>query len=241
MDGTPNLPETIQLIGDPTRIELLTGMIENRYYTVTELSKRTHVSLSTTSYHLKKLSNIEWIDTYKQGKNVYYGLINDSITNIIELLMTISAPQKINSYNQKKEYLEIKEARTCYSYLAGEFGVDLFDFMLEKHYLENKNHEDAMTEADTGFFRRIGIRAPESLNGKLCMDWSERRFHLAGTLGSEICSTFLRQGWIVKSTKNRSIVLLVASPEWLKTIYENSKRMRIHSNRPCSHSRTMVN
>lgn len=241
MNGTPNLPETIQLIGDPTRIELLTVMIDNRYYTVTELSKRTHVSLSTTSYHLKKLSNIGWIDTYKQGKNVYYGLINDSIANIIELLMTISAPKKINSYNQKKEYLEIKEARTCYSHLAGEFGVGLFDFMVEKHYLEKKDHEISITKEGAKFFRRIGIKMPESLNGKLCMDWSERRFHLAGPLGSEICSAFLRQGWIIKSDKNRSIHLSAFSPEWLRDIYDNSKRMRLHNNGLHSHSRTMVN
>lgn len=68
MNGIPNLTETIQAICDPTRIELLTVMIDNRYYTVTELSKRTLVSLSTTSYHLKKLSSMGWIDTYKREK-----------------------------------------------------------------------------------------------------------------------------------------------------------------------------
>lgn len=221
MNGLPNLTETIQAIGDPTRLELLTVMIDNRYYTVTELSKRTHVSLSTTSYHLKKLSNMEWIDTYRQGKNVYYGLINNYIADIIELLMTISAPKKVNSYNQKIEYLEIKRARTCYSHLAGELGVGLLDYMIENRYLERKNHDVSVTENGKFFFRGIGIENAELLNSKLCMDWSERRFHLAGELGLKICAAFLRQGWIVNSTKNRSVILSMVSPEWLKALYKS--------------------
>ncbi|MGG5343877.1 ArsR/SmtB family transcription factor [Enterococcus sp. AZ192] len=231
MNGIPDLPETLQLIGDPTRIELLTILIDHRYYTVTELSKRTKVSLSTVSYHLKKLSIIGWIDTYKQGRNVYYGLTNDSLAEIIESLMTISAPKKINSYNQKKEYLEIKEARTCYSHLAGELGVGLFEFLIENQYIENNNHEVSISKEGVTFFKGMGVKAPESLNGKLCMDWSERKFHLAGSLGSALCSAFLRQGWIVKSTKNRSITLSASSPEWLKSIDRNLKLIKSHDKR----------
>lgn len=66
MNGVPNLTDTIQLIGDPTRIELLTILIDKRYFTVTELSKKIGVTLSTISYHLKKLTNVGWIDTYRQ-------------------------------------------------------------------------------------------------------------------------------------------------------------------------------
>lgn len=227
MNGIPNLPETIQLIGDPTRIELMTIMIDGRYYTVTELSKRTRVSLSTTSYHLKKLTQIGWIDTYKQGKNVYYGLINESIADILELLMTISTPQKIQSYNQKQEYIEIKEARTCYSHLAGKLGVNLFDFFIEKDYLRRKNHEISLTDAGRVFFEEIGVSSPEALNLKLCMDWSERRFHLAGPLGSEICAAFLRQGWIIKSDKNRSVILSAVSPAWLQAVYKNRDSQKV--------------
>ncbi|MBS0943235.1 winged helix-turn-helix transcriptional regulator [Leuconostoc mesenteroides] len=221
MNGIPNLTETIQAIGDPTRIELLTVMIDNRYYTVTELSKRTLVSLSTTSYHLKKLSSMGWIDTYKRGKNVYYGLINNDIANIIEQLMTISAPKKVNSYNQKIEYLEIKKARTCYSHLAGKFGVGLLDYMIENRYLEKKKHNVSVTENGKLFFRSIGIENAELLNSKLCMDWSERRFHLAGDLGLKICAVFLQKGWIINSTKNRSIILSMISPEWLRVLYKS--------------------
>lgn len=223
MHGTPNLSETIKIISDPTRIELLTTMIDKRYYTVTELSKRTGVSLSTTSYHLNKISTMGWIDSYKQGKNVYYGLNNGSIAYIIELLMTLSTPKKIKSYNQKKEYLEIKKARTCYSHLAGKFGVNLFDFMIENHYLEKEFHEVFLTKEGLVFLKNIGVQDPECLKGKLCMDWSERRFHLAGPLGSELCSIFLQQNWITKSIENRSVFLTAASPKWLRTIYEDKK------------------
>lgn len=78
-----------------------------------------------------------------------------------------------------------------------------------------------MTENGKLFFRSIGIENAELLNSKLCMDWSERRFHLAGELGSKICAVFLRKGWIINSTKNRSIILSMISPEWLRVLYKS--------------------
>lgn len=220
MSGVPNLAETLKLISDPTRIELLTVLMDNRYYTVTELSKKVHVSLSTTSYHLKKLSEMGWVDTYKQGKNVYYGLVSESVATILESLMNISAPKKINSYNQKQEYTEIKDARTCYSHLAGRFGVNLFEFLIENNYLTKNGHELSVTEIGREFLEDIGMEQTELLEGKFCMDWSERKFHLAGTLGKEIYAHFLKQGWVKKSEKNRSIVLTVFCPEWLRAMSE---------------------
>lgn len=218
MDGVPNLTETLKLISDPTRIELLTVLLDHRYYTVTELSKKGHVSLSTTSYHLKKLTDAGWIETYKQGRNVYYGLVDESIATILESLMNVSAPKTVQSYNQKQEYVELSDARTCYTHLAGKFGVSLFEFLIENSYVEKKGYEVIVTDCGKKFFAGIGMRRTEGLVGKLCMDWSERTFHLAGSLGKNICSHFLEQGWIEKSEKNRSIQVTNLCPDWVGLI-----------------------
>lgn len=92
--------------------------------------------------------------------------------------------------------------------------------MIENRYLEKK-HDVSVTENGKLFFRSIGIENAELLNSKLCMDWSERRFHLAGELGSKICAVFLQKGWIINSTKNRSVTLSMRSPEWLEMLYKN--------------------
>ncbi|MBO0455846.1 helix-turn-helix transcriptional regulator [Enterococcus hulanensis] len=218
MNGIPDLENTLQLIGDPTRIELLTVLIDNRYYTVTELSKKSRVSLSTTSYHLKKLAEANWVDTYRQGRNVYYSLIDESIASIIEQLMAISAPKTIKSYKQKQDFLQIKNARTCYSHLAGRFGVNLFDYFLTRDFIEKQKHEVYVTQKGTVFFKEIGLLQIEQLSGKLCMDWSERKFHLAGSLGKAVCQLFLKEQWIKKSDENRSVQLLIDCPDWLKKI-----------------------
>lgn len=132
--------------------------------------------------------------------------------------MTVSAPKIINSYNQKQEYLQIRAARTCYSHLAGQFGVNLFEYFLDCGLLEKGNHEIFLTKKGNVFFKDLGLIQIDRLSGKLCMDWSERKFHLAGGLGKAICTLFLEKDWIKKSEKNRSIELTVNCPEWLKQI-----------------------
>ena len=223
MDAMPDLSKVMKLLGDPTRITILSLLMNQQYYTVNEITKHCKTSISTTSYHLKKMSDIGWLTAYRRGRFSYYALADENVAEIIEKLMVIAPAGKVQSYNQKQEILAVKEARTCYQHLAGRLGVQLLDYFQEKGYLVVKDHQPYLTEAGFGFFTGLGIdvsllqKQPGEF-AKLCLDWSERRFHLAGNLGKAFYRCLMDNHWLNHSQSTRSVHLTHLAPEWLQTL-----------------------
>lgn len=212
MNGFPDLQQTTKLLADQSRLEILTLLMDGTFHTVHEIAQAVKIKDQTASYHLKKLEALEWVTYYRQGRHVYYQLINPAVAELLESLMLISPVKKISSYNQNKEFQELKCGRTCYHHLAGALGVTFFDFLIAKNYLILANNQVELTHEGLLFLNRIEIDTNEvkkraGIFAKPCLDWTERTFHLGGNLGKAFLEMIIRKEYIYQNSDNRSVTL----------------------------------
>lgn len=212
MIGFPDLQATAKILSDQSRLNILTILMDGKFHTVSELAKKTKIKSHTASHHLKQLSTMNWINHYKQGRNVYYQLSSENIAELLETLMNISPIKEIKSFNENKEYGELKTGRSCYRHLAGTLGVSFFKFLVMNKYLILENNNLELTDNGVRYFEYIGIniikvKKQSGIFVKPCLDWTEKTFHLSGNLGKAFFQLCEEKKYIILNTKNRSVTL----------------------------------
>lgn len=214
----PNIAYIGNLLGDTARSKMLTALMSGKALTATELSLEADITPQTASSHLMKLVEGELLIVRKQGRHKYFQLKSAEVAELIEQMLNLSAlvsPSRIST-GPKNERL--RKARICYDHLAGELGVKLFDALLDNGWLIENNTELALTTSGQAFFSKIGVdfnvfkisRRPIC---KACLDWSERRSHLAGSLGEWVLNDVLNRKWANQDLDSRVIQF---TPEGLK-------------------------
>lgn len=158
-------------------------------------------SKETASFHLSKPLDAEMLTCRKQGRHRYYRLKNGKIAQSLETLLNIAPPAEIRSFRQSAEDRAVRKARTCYDHLAGSLGVTLVDRLVEMGVLKEEETAFTVTEEGEAFLKELGIDVREVKKKRRsfchkCLDWSERRHHIAGALGSALLDAFIRMGWI---------------------------------------------
>jgi DNA-binding transcriptional ArsR family regulator len=195
------------LIGDPTRATFLTALSEGRALPASELAQRAGVSASTASVQLAKLVEGGLLQVERSGRHRYYRLADPSIAAAIESLAVIAPHRAASSFKQGRVGSELQTARTCYDHLAGALGVALFDALQRQRLL---TPELEVTKRGVKRFGDLGIdiemlasrRRPLT---RRCLDWTERRHHLAGSLGAALAARFLDLGWIEHRPTSRAV------------------------------------
>ncbi|EME7153914.1 winged helix-turn-helix transcriptional regulator [Enterococcus faecium] len=213
MAGFPHLQQTTKLLAEHSRLEILTLLMDGRFHTVHELAKKAKIKDHTASYHIKKLHSLDWVMSYKQGRNVYYRLSSLEIADLLENLMVVSPVKPIKSFNENKEYSELKAGRSCYRHLAGVIGVVFFNFLLHNNYLVMENHHVELTEEGVCYFKDLGIdidalKKQSGVLVKPCLDWTERTFHLGGNLGNAFFRWCKEKEYITLNPENRGVRLI---------------------------------
>ena len=223
----PDLQATTKILADSSRLNILTILMDGKFHTVSELAKKTKIKSHTASHHLKKLCEMDWVVYYKQGRNVYYQLSSEEIADLLESLMNISPAKKINSFNENKEYNELKTGRSCYRHLAGTFGVSFFNFLIQNNFLVLNSYTLELTDTGISYFEQIGININEVKKqpgafAKPCLDWTERTFHLAGNLGKAFFQLCESKNYIILNTENRSVSLTIAGEKFFNIFLATS-------------------
>lgn len=193
------------LLADETRAEILCALMDGRAHTGSELARHIGVAASTISGHLSKLLDAGIVNVEAQGRHRYWR-IGDSRT--AELLETVGA--NATNLADPKAPADLAYARTCYDHLAGELAVAIYEQLLaDQHFRDDGGH---VTIGPTGFdlFASIGadldaIRTATRSTARPCLDWTQRRHHLAGAAGKELLSAFTNNGWIKPGSRPRSI------------------------------------
>lgn len=211
MPELPDLTAVTKLLADESRVALLSLLLSGRFQTVHELAHAVKITDQTASYHLKRMQALEWVSSYKQGRSVYYHLASEQLATLLENLLNISPRKKINSFKKNQAFKELKAARSCYSHLAGALGVNFLDCLCQKNFVTFQHEQLALTPAGQLFFKDLGIDINKlPAKGPLlkpCLDWTERRFHLAGTLGSAFFKECLRRQWLRYTPASRAVTL----------------------------------
>ncbi|GGE40665.1 hypothetical protein GCM10011391_19310 [Pullulanibacillus camelliae] len=123
MKGAPDLLKVAALLSEPSRATILTALLDGRYHPASELAHMARIKPQTASFHLKRLTEANIIKLEQHGRHHYYSLVNHDIANILESLLTLAPPIKIQSFNQASLDKAIRTARTCYDHLAGHLGI----------------------------------------------------------------------------------------------------------------------
>lgn len=206
------LAEVAALIGDVARANILTALMDGRALTSGELAWHAGVSAPTTSGHLAKLAEAKLVAAEKQGRHRYYRLATPEVALALETLMALSAAGPTRHRPSGPRDAALRTARTCYDHLAGRLGVAVADALDARGHVVLAEGAGAVTEEGRAFLTGFGIDpAAAPRRGRplcrACLDWSERRFHLAGWLGAALCTRTLELGWVERTRDGRAVTV----------------------------------
>jgi DNA-binding transcriptional ArsR family regulator len=224
MKEGPNLAAVAALLGDPARANMLTALMDGRALTATELAQEAGVSPQTTSGHLSRLEAAKLVEVEKQGRHRYFRLSGEDVAEVLEGLMGLAARTGHLRQTPGPKDPALRQARICYDHLAGDMGVWAFDRLRANGLVGGEARDVHVTRAGTDFFSRFGIDT-ERLEGekrpvcRVCLDWSERRYHIAGHVGAEICRCCLERGWLLRQRGSRAIRLTGAGQRGLSDVF----------------------
>jgi DNA-binding transcriptional ArsR family regulator len=204
------LAEVAHLLGDVSRANILVALMDGRALTAGELGFEAGVNAATASGHLTKLLDGQLVMVEKQGRHRYYRLARPEIATAIEALMTVSmgGPARHRPTGPKDEAMRI--ARSCYDHLAGKLGVGIADALSAAGHVDLDDGAAIVTDTGRQFLCDFGANL-DAANGskrplcRTCLDWSERRPHLAGRVGAAILDRSLELGWIARLPSSRTI------------------------------------
>jgi DNA-binding transcriptional ArsR family regulator len=225
MGINPNMAEVAALLGDTSRATILASMMDGRFHTASELAYMAAIKPQTASFHLAKLIEGKMIKVEKQGRHRYFQLASEDIAQFLESFLAISPPPEVRSLKQSSQIKLLQDARTCYDHLAGKLGVQLTESLMNAGYITLEDKQFILTDEGTLFFTTFGIdlaavkRKRRSFS-HACLDWSERRYHLAGALGSELLNQLLRLGWLTRVPSIRAIKVTEKGKTGFKEIFQ---------------------
>ncbi len=209
MKEGPDISRVAALIGDPARANMLMALMNGKALTASELAAEAGVTAQTASGHLGKLQSGDLVQVRKQGRHKYFALANADVAAALEGLMGLAAGQLRTRTGPKDAAL--RHARVCYNHLAGQKGVQMYASLLRRGLVREDRDEVALTPDGISFAEEFGIdldgltssRAPLC---RSCLDWSERRTHLAGSLGRAMLTRMETRGWVRRDADSRVIL-----------------------------------
>lgn len=210
MKEGPNIAHIAALIGDPARANMLTVLMNGKALTVSELAEEAGVTIQTASSHLSKLDKGGLLRPRKQGRHKYFALANDNVAHVLEGLMGLAAGAGHPRRRTGPKDAELRRARVCYNHLAGDMGTQMFESLLARRHLTLQGEALALTETGEAFVSEFGIdlrrlRSNPAPLCRECLDWSERRSHLAGSLGRAFLSLIEEKSWAKRDDKTRVV------------------------------------
>lgn len=191
MNANPNIALIATLVSEASRAAILTVLLDGRFHPASELAYMAEIKPQTASFHLTKMVDANVVTVEKQGRHRYYGILNQEVAQVMESFLSIAPPIEIKLLKQASEDKAMRFARTCYDHLAGNLGVQLTDSLIKIGVIYEEKDGFTVTEKGESFFTTFQIdlervkKKRRSFTHK-CLDWSERRHHLAGALGNAL-------------------------------------------------------
>lgn len=210
MKDGPDIARVAALIGDPARANILTALMGGKALTAMELAAEAGVTPQTASAHLARLETGGLVRMRKQGRHKYVALASDAVAGVLEALMGLSAGSGHLRTRIGPRDTDLRHARICYNHLAGDRGVVMFESLVARALLSVDADNVALTPEGAAFATGFGIaldplRRKRTPFCRACLDWSERRTHLAGALGRAFLDRMFETGWARRDTDSRVI------------------------------------
>src|SRR3954469_7431544 len=213
MKSGPDIAMVASLVGDPARADNVAALMNGRALTASELAQEAGISPQTASSHLAKLEAGGLIEPEKQGRHRYYRLTDDDVAGVLEGLAGLAARTGHMRVRTGPKDPALRRARICYDHLAGDLGVQMLDTLRAQNLVRQKKQEIELTAEGERFLAKHLQISPDMLAHprrpvcKACLDWSERRHHLAGTLGAAMMQRFAELKWAARDATPGSRVV----------------------------------
>jgi DNA-binding transcriptional ArsR family regulator len=213
METGPPIAYVAALVGDPARANMLSALTDGRALTASELAYFAGVTPQTASSHLGKLTEAGLLAQQRQGRHRYYRLASPLVGRMLESLMVVADPARDRPRWRGGEAL--RTARTCYDHLAGRLAVGIADALVERGHVVLAEDGGAITAAGLAHLAEFGLDLGATAKRrrpfcKPCLDWSERRPHLAGAVGAALAARAFELGWIERIKDSRAVAITAA-------------------------------
>jgi DNA-binding transcriptional ArsR family regulator len=228
MTGDADIARIGALVADPGRAKILLALGDGRALPATVLADEAGVAASTASAHLGKLVKGGMLRVERHGRHRYFRVAGPEVGDLIEALARVSPPAPVRSLKQGSKANAVRFARTCYDHIAGQRGTQVREGMLERELLiggdgvfdPDSANDDRLAAPGLDVDYRLtptGIRELKAFGIdfdslparrpliKYCVDWSEQRHHLAGSLGAAIAARLIDLGWVRKAERSRAV------------------------------------
>lgn len=200
-------------VGEPARAAMLTALMDGRALTAAELAQAAGITPQTASGHLTRLAAAYLITVEKQGRHRYHRLAGPEVARMIESVMHIAGGPALPKGRVPRvgpKDAALRQARTCYDHLAGQLGVRISDALIAMGAVKIEGDGGLVTPAGRQQMLQLGILLPDGPKFarpicRPCLDWSERRPHIAGKLGAAICAHAFEQAWIRRIDGTRAV------------------------------------
>ena len=209
----PRLARVAALVADPSRARMLAFLLSGEYASAGELARTASVGAATASAHLVKLVDAGLLACEPRGRHRYFRIADADVAHALEALAMVAERSSHDRTWSAPARLRLREARCCYGHLAGRHGVALLEHLLARDCLVAAPDGYALTDAGVATLAGLGFDAtplrPHAAHriAYPCLDWSERRDHLAGKLASGLLSHFVERGWLRRIGGERALEL----------------------------------
>jgi DNA-binding transcriptional ArsR family regulator len=230
MPGISSFASVGALIGENARAAMLVALMDGRALTASELAGVAGVTPQTASSHLGRLVDGSLLASERQGRHHYFRLASLAVADMIESVMSASAgaltrgrPPAVGPRDAK-----MRLVRTCYDHLAGRVAVEIAEAMVKRGQLELSSDGGALTPEGEAFLGSLGIQPAgradrragrERIFCRPCLDWSERRWHVAGTIGAAMCNAFIERNWLRRREGTRSLEITPKGAAGLRSAF----------------------
>jgi DNA-binding transcriptional ArsR family regulator len=224
MTADVRIAEVAALVGDPARANILAALMGGRALTAGELVYAAGVSPQTTSGHLGKLAEGRLIACVKQGRHRYYRIATPRVAEMLEGIMAVVADAPPRHRPPSKLDDAMRTARTCYDHFAGKLGVGLTDVLCARGHLTLGEDGGEVTESGVAFLQELGIdlvvaRQRRRVFCRPCLDWTERRLHLGGSIGAALAQRCFDLKWLERMRASRALVVTPRGHRGLKDVF----------------------
>jgi DNA-binding transcriptional ArsR family regulator len=210
-------------LANRARLAMLERLMDGRAHPAGDLAREAGIAPSTASGHLAELVEAGLVQAEPSGRQRRYRLSGPEVARAIEALAVIAPSRRVSTLRAATAAERLREGRTCYDHLAGRLGVAVTDALLARRALRRRDGAFVLTGPGEQLFRSIDVDVGAAGERRrafalACQDWTERRSHLAGALGAELCDRLFELGWIARRGPGRAVVLTEAGGAGLRKL-----------------------
>jgi DNA-binding transcriptional ArsR family regulator len=208
----PIIAEIAALVGDPARATIVSALLDGRALTASELAFAARIAPQTASTHLAKLTEAGLLSVVRSGRHRYFRLASPTVADMIDGIVAVALEKRPRYRPLSPQARALGAARICYDHLAGRLSVDLTDSYVAREYVVLDDGAAEITTAGARFFTEFGIELPTLRSTRrhlcrLCLDWTERRPHIAGAVGAAITARYFDLGWLERMKRSHAVIV----------------------------------